>query len=277
MLRLIAFALVPLALAAGNAAAGGGGPSPGVITGWDGTLDPAGAVRYVALPASGATAVAAIRRGDGRVLRYVTVRGSFGIPQVAFDGTTEGVSRDGKTLVLATYAGAGRETSFAVLGTVPLRLRKTVTLPGNWSFDALSPDGTTLYAIEYLGAGQDTPYNVRAVSLITGRTLGAPIVDKREPDERMNGSPVARATRKDGSWAYTLYAKPDGTAFVHALNLSGRNARCVDLPWRGVQRTIQQVRLELSADGRALYVTRGGGRLARVDTRSFGVAAFAKP
>lgn len=277
MLRLIALALVPLALAAGNAAAGGGGPSPGVVTGWDGTLDPAGAVRYVALPASTATAVAAIRRTDGRVLRFLTVRGSYGIPQVAFDGTTEGVSRDGKTLVLATYAGTAGETSFAVLATTPLRLRKTVTLRGNWSFDALSPDGTTLYAIEYLGSGQNTPYNVRAVSLVSGKTVGGPIVDKREPDEKMNGSPVARATRRDGSWAYTLYAKPDGTAFVHALHLRGSNALCVDLPWHNTARTIQQARLELSADGRALYVTRGGGRLARVDTRTFAVAAFAKP
>lgn len=187
------------------------------------------------------------------------------------------MSRDGKTLVLATYAGAARETSFAVLGTAPLRLRRTVTLRGNWSFDALSPDASTLYAIQYLGTGQNVPYNVRAVSLVTGKPIGGPIVDKREPDEKMSGSPVARATRKDGSWAYTLYAKPDGKAFVHALSLTGRNALCVDLPWRGVQRTIQQVRLELSADGRALFVTRGGGRLARVDTRTFAVAAFARP
>ncbi len=277
MLRLIALALVPLALVAGSATAGGGGPSPGVVVGWDGTLDPARAVRYVALPASGATAVAAIRRSDGRVLRYLTVRGSFGIPQVAFDGTTEGVSRDGKTLVLATYGGVSGETSFAVLGTTPLRLRKIVALPGTWSFDALSPDGTTLYAIEYLGTGQNTPYNVRAVSLVSGKPVGAPIVDKRNPGEEMNGSPVARATRKDGSWAYTLYARPGGTAFVHALNLRGRNAFCVDLPWRGTERTIQQVRLALSADGRSLYLRRAGTRLAAVNTRTFAVAAFAKP
>ena len=277
MLRLLALALVPLALAAGNATAGGGGPSPGVVVGWVGTLDPAGAVRYVTLPASGATAVAAIRKSDGRVLRYVTVRGAYGIPQVAFDGTTEGVSRDGKTLVLATYAGVAGETSFAVLGTTPLRLRKTVTLQGNWSFDALSPDGATLYAIEYLGTGQNVPYNVRAVSLVSGKPLGGPIVDKREPDEKMNGSPVSRATRKDGSWAYTLYAKPDGTAFVHALSLTGRNALCVDLPWSRTQRTIQQVRLGLSADGRSLYLERGGARLAAVNTSTFKVSAFAKP
>lgn len=277
MLRLIAFALVPLALVASAAAAGGKGSSPGVVTGWDGTRDPAGAVRYVALPATRDTAVAAVRTSDGRVLRYTTVRGFFGIPQVAFDGTTEGVSSDGKTLVLATYAGGGPVTSFAVLSTTPLRLRKTVTLAGNWSFDALSPDGRTLYAIEYLGTDQASRYNVRAVSLVTGRPDGGPIVDKREPDEQMNGSPVARATRKDGSWAYTLYAKPDGTAFVHALDLTGRNARCVDLPWRGTRNTIQRVRLALSGDGRSLYLRRAGSRLAAINTQTYAVSAFAKP
>jgi hypothetical protein len=277
MLRLIALAFVSLALAA-SAAAAGGGPSPGVVTGRDGTLGPAGAVRYVALPSERATAVAAVRTSDGRVLRYTTVPGSLGIAQVAFDGTTEGVSRDGKTLVLATYAGAGGVTRFAVLRTAPLRLRKTVTLRGNWSFDALSPDARTLYAIEYLGTGANPRYNVRAVSLVTGRPLGAPIVDKREPGEAMNGFPVARATGTDGSWAYTLYGKPDGTAFVHALDLRRRSALCVDLPWQRVRSAIVNVRLAIADGGRSLVLAQAGkGRLAVMDTRSFTVRALAKP
>lgn len=275
MPRLIA--LISLALVAGSAAAGGGGPSPGIVVGGGGTLDLSGGIRYVALPSNGATALVAVRTRDGRVLRHTVVRGAFGIPQVAFDGTTEGVSRDGKTLVLATYAGADRVTRFAVLGTAPLRLRRTVSLRGAWSFDALSPDGSMLYAIEYLGTGPNPRYNVRAVSLVTGRPVGGPIVDKRNPDEEMNGSPVARATRKDGSWAYTLYVRPGGTAFVHALSLTGRNAFCVDLPWRNTLRTIQQVRLALSADGRSLYLQRGGSRLAAVNTTTFAVSAFRKP
>ena len=61
------------------------------------------AVRYVALPAAKTTAVAAVRTSDGRVLRYTTIRGAFGIPLVAFDGTAEGISRDGRTLVLAEW------------------------------------------------------------------------------------------------------------------------------------------------------------------------------
>ena len=55
MLRLIALALIPFALVAGNAAAAKGGPSPGVSVGWDGTVDAAKAVRYVALPSAKTT------------------------------------------------------------------------------------------------------------------------------------------------------------------------------------------------------------------------------
>ncbi|MDX6437723.1 MAG: hypothetical protein QOF45_306 [Gaiellaceae bacterium] len=277
MLRLIAFAFVSLALVASTAAADGG-PAPGVVTGWDGTVDPTGAVRYVALPAARATTVAAVRKSDGRILRWVTVRGVFGVPQVAFDGTTEGVSRDGKTLVLATYGGVGGVTSFAVLRTVPLRLRKTVTLRGNWSFDALSRDGRTLYAIEYLGTDPNPRYNVRAVSLVTGKPVGGAIVDKREADEEMNGSPWARARSANGAWAYTLYAKLNGTAFVHALDTASRRAFCVDLPWRTSAQRLAAVRLSLADGGRSLELARrGGNRLALVDTTTFKVTAFAKP
>lgn len=275
MLRLTVLALLSLALAAGGAAADGG-PSPGIVAGWDGTLDPAGTVRYVAFPAARSTTVAAVRRQDGRVLRYATVTGSLGVPQVAFDGTTEGVSRDGRTLVLAGYAGAGRETRFAVLRTMPLRLRKTIRLRGSWSFDALSPDGRTLYAIEYLGTGPNPTYNVRAVSLVTGRPVGGPIVDKREPDEKMNGSPWARTRSADGDWAYTLYVKPNGTAFVHALDTARARAFCVDLPWRSSSRALTGVRL--SVEGGSLILSKPGvGKLAVVDTTSFKVKALAKP
>ena len=277
MLRLIAFVLVPLALASGTAAAGGG-PSPGLMTGGDGTLDAARGVRYVAMPVARTTIVAAVRTSDGRMLRYSTIKGGFGVPIVAYDGTTEGVSRDGRTLVLAEFGASQQETRFAVLRTSPLRLQKTVTLRGLWSFDALSRDARTLYAIQYLGTGPNSRYNVRAVSLVTGKPLGGAIVDKREPDEEMNGAPWSRTRSADGAWAYTLYAKPNGTAFVHALDTSSRRAFCVDLPWRSTQQALSAVRLSLADDGRSLVLSKPGvGKLAIVDTQSFKVESLAKP
>jgi hypothetical protein len=277
MLRLIALALVPLALASGIAAAGGG-PSPGLMTGWDGTRDAARGVRYVAMPVEASTIVAAVRTSDGRILRYSTINGGFGVPIVAFDGTTEGVSRDGRTLVLAEFGASRQQTRFAVLSTPRLKLQKTVTLRGYWAFDALSRDGRTLYATQYLSADANARYNVRAVSLVTGKPLGGAIVDKREPDEEMNGAPWSRARSANGAWAYTLYAKPNGTAFVHALDTSSRRAFCVDLPWRSSTQALSAVRLSLGNDGRSLVLSKAGsGRLALVDTQTFKVTALAKP
>jgi hypothetical protein len=278
MLKLIAFALIPFALVAGNATAAKGGPSPGVSVGWDGTVDAASAVRYVALAAAKTTTVAAVRTSDGRVLRYATIRGAFGIPLVAFDGTAEGISSDGKTLVLADVGARPDETRFAVLSTKTLRLRKAVTLPGLWAYDALSPNGRTLYATQYLGTGANARYNVRSVSLVTGEPVGGAIIDRREPDEEMNGSPWARTRSANGAWAYTLYAKPNGTGFVHALDTAKRRAFCVDLPWRTSVQRLAAVRLSLADGGRSLELAkRGGNRLAVVDTTTFKVTAYAKP
>lgn len=277
MLRLIALALAPFALVSGTAAAGGG-PSPGLMTGWDGVLDAPRGVRYVAMPVARTTVVAAVRTSDGRMLRYSTIRGGFGVPIVAYDGTTEGVSRSGDTLVLADFGASQRQTRFAVLSTSRLRLQKTVALPGLWSFDALSPDARTLFAIRYDGTGPNAPYSVRAVSLVTGKLVGGPIVAKGEDTAAMLGAPFSRARSGDGTWAYTFYGKPNGTAFVHALNTSSRRAVCIDLPWRASTETLSLVRLSLADGGRSLVLALpGGNRLAVIETSSFRVRSLAKP
>ncbi|MFL6005658.1 MAG: hypothetical protein ACJ744_05380 [Gaiellaceae bacterium] len=275
MLRLAALLFVPLVLATSVAAAGGG-PSPGISIGWDGVADRQVGVRYVALSGARTTMVAAVRIADGRVLRYATVNGFFGVPLVAFDGTAEGLSRDGRTLVLADF-GQGAETHFAVLRTNPLRKLKVITVRGRWSFDALSPDGRTIYALQYLTAGPTPRYAVRSISVVTGKPTAGAIVDKREPDEEMNGAPWARVRSANGAWAYTLYVKPGGTAFVHALDTAGRRAFCVDLPWRSTQQALTGVRLELERGGRSLVLSKAGRRLAVVDTQTFRVRALATP
>lgn len=270
MPRFIAYALVPLALAAGSARAGGGGEIlPGVVTGARGAVDAAAGLRYVARPSRGSTGVAAVRVRDGRVVRRTTVPGTFGIARVAFDGTTEGVSFDGQTLVLADARRGATTTRFAVLDTAPLRLRKTIELKGVWAYDALSPDGRILYAIRYaLRASGGPRYTVRAVSVQTGRQLGGVIVDKTNPTAVMTGSPWSRVLGADGSWAYTLYAKAEGTGFVHALDTLQQRAVCIELPWRSA--TLTRVRLSLANEGRTLVLSRGrDGRIATIDTSTF--------
>lgn len=278
MLRPLVLAVVVLALASGTALGAKGGPAPGVTVGWDGVVDSTSATRYVALPAARTTAVAAVRTSGGRIERYRTIAGAFGVPLVAFDGTAEGVSRDGRTLVLADVAASAKKTSFAVLRTRSLSLAKRFTLPGRWSYDALSPDGRTLYAIQYHGADQNARYSVRSVSLATGKPFGAAIVDRREPDEEMYGSPWSRVWSGDGARAYTFYASPGGSAFVHALDTARRLAYCIDLPWRSSLEALSSVRLSLDGDGERLVLSKpNAGRLAVIDTTTWKVSAFRKP
>jgi hypothetical protein len=276
MLKLAALAFVSLSLVAGSAAAGGG-PSPGASTGWDGVLTSDGTLRYVAMPTGSTTVVAAVHTRTGRVERYASVRGTYGVPFVAYDGSTGGLSHDGRTLVLSSFAGApgpGARTSFAILGTKRLKRERILTLDGSWSFDALSPDGRLLYAVEYLSARAGN-YRVRALDLATGRLLPGSLADSKAARGEMRGSPMTRATGPGGGWAYTLYAKPGGTAFVHALDTRNRKAVCVDLPWRGVGNAMAGVKM--TVEGRRLVLRQRGTRLAAIDTRSFVVRAYARP
>jgi hypothetical protein len=263
-----------------GAAAGDGGPAPGPVLGWGGVLAPSHAVRYVTFPSGRDTIVAAVRVDGGRIARWRVVRGAFGIPSVAFDGTTDGVSRDGRTLVLSSWTpqpSPGVVTRFAVVSTANLGPRKVVTLRGSFSFDALSPDGSTLYVIEYLSSPDPIRYRVRAVDLASGRLDPGQIVDKREPDEQMNGQPVSRAWSGDGGWAFTLYSRNGEAPFVHGLDTRNRAARCIDLPWRVAPETVWTVRLGLSPDGRRIVVRQKGRRLAVIDLQTFAVNAFRKP
>ena len=95
------------AVAAGSGA-GGVGPSPGAVVGWDGVTAPGGLVRYVALPGSATrTTVAVVRTRGGRITLFTSVPGVLGVPQVAFDGSMGGVSANGRRLVLTSTLGAG--------------------------------------------------------------------------------------------------------------------------------------------------------------------------
>src|ERR671936_2011921 len=95
--RLLACLVVGLCTAPAAFAAG---PDPGVMLGGLGVAPPGGKIRYVAIGGKGSTTLTAVR-SDGRVVRWRTYRGGFGIPAVTFNGATGGASADGLTLVLA--------------------------------------------------------------------------------------------------------------------------------------------------------------------------------
>ncbi len=273
--RLAAVLLLSAAAAALAGAAGAdGGPSPGVLFGGAGVAAPGGAVRYVALPGDRGTLVESIRVRDGRVLRWLPIRGPLlGVPVVAADGTTGGLSHDRRTLVLSSYAaapGAAAATRLVLVDTQRFRVARAVTLRGSFSFDAISPDGSTVYLIQYTSARDWSRYRVRAYDARAGRLLPGAIVDRREAGEAMTGAPVTRATSADGGWVFTLYGRPAHAPFVHALDTRRRTAVCIDLPWRAGQDGLWEVRMALTRAGLVLS-RRGQGPLAVVDLRTFAV------
>ena len=277
-LRITAVAATLLAAAVFTPAAGADGlPVLGVDVGAKGVTTPTGKVRYVTLPAGPKTVVAQVRRDNGVVLRSKLLAGRFTIPAVAYDGSPSGLSADGRTAVLirprVTFPQA--QTTLAVLDARRLRVLRTLTLPGDFSFDAISPNGTSLYLIEYESEQDPTRYAVRALNLPTGRLLPKPIVDPREPDEEMRGSPVTRAAGPDGRWAYTLY---DGTEhpFVHALDTVGRTARCIDLPALSGRDDLSLLRLRVNTDA-TLSVLAGASTVQAVDLATFSPIAPASP
>jgi hypothetical protein len=252
-----------------GAAQGDGSPyAPGLVQGASGVLSPNGNMRYVALATARSTVVAAIRVRTGRVMQSTALRGFYGIPIVAWDNSTAGISGDGRTLVVGSYGpqpGTKGSTSFVVLDARTLRRIRRITLQGSWAFDAIAPDGSRMYLIEYLSAVNDPHYQVRSVDLETGRLDRNVIADRREDEVEMRGRPVTRKTSANGAWAYTLYARLRQAPFVHALDTVEGKAYCIDLPLPRNQLEQMALRLRL-ARGNTLEVLRDDGRvLAIVD------------
>lgn len=272
------FAFVALGAVAGPAAADGL-PVLGVNVGSEGVAARSSPVRYVTLRGR-ETIVARTAVNSGRVFRFTHLRGNFTIPAVAYDGSASGLSADGSRLALIQprLKFPRAHTTFAILDAKRLRLIKLITLRGDYSFDAISPRGQTLFLIQYTSAADPTRYNLRAYDLRSGHLLSNPVVDSHERDEAMRGSPITRATSPNGRWAYTLYDGAGSTPFLHALDTSRRQARCIDLPMLARRQDLWQLRLTVAPDGTKLGAGTAGKTVALVDTtRDFRVSVPAEP
>src|SRR3954452_12309273 len=259
-------------LAPASGAAADGGPVP-PVQGGAGVTAPGNDASFVALPGgNGSTLVQRVLHGGGVVDRYRSIKGDFGVPGVAYDGSTTGLSADGRTLVLAaiprTYPP--KDTSLVLLDAVRFRELGRVSLPGMSIVDAISPDGHWLYLTHYKSVN-NLNYEVLAYDRQRRRLIDKPIVDPREPDEKMQGQPVTRLMSADGRWAYTLYAKPEGESFIHALDTANRSAACVDLPLNTSVDDLFKLRLRFGPGG-ALNVVSDGAALVAVNTRTFAVS-----
>ena len=239
----------------------------GVKQGGNGVASFDARVRYVTLPLRKQTVVTKIS-AEGAVLAFRTLPGAWGIPMVAFDGSSGGLSADGRILVLAQPPiGRMREVSrFPIVQTRNLRAIEVVTLKGSFSFDALSPDGSTLYLIEHVNRNDVAEYQVRAYDLSQERLLPYVIRDHQSNRAEMYGYPMSRATSGDSRWAYTLY-QGSHHSFVHALDTVARKAVCIDLPMDTPRERVADARLVLGPGGDTLTVdSRTGGTLAVIDT-----------
>lgn len=269
----IALAALVLGLVPARAAAGDGGP---VEASYDpaGVTVPGAPVRYLALYAKHETVVAKVRRAGGQVVRSLPLRDEFAIPSVSVAGTGDGLSADGRTLVVVRprIRRSRRRTTIAVVGTRSLRVRRMVRLRGDFSYDALSPDGRTLYLVQYLSEDL-AGYAVRAYDVRAGRLRSGAIVDRREPDEEMRGYPLARAYGPGHRWAYTLYDGNGKEPFVHALDTAAGKAHCIDLPMVRPM-DVFDARLAVRAGGRRVAVVTGprDRELATIDTTTLTAA-----
>lgn len=266
------FLLVLTAVVAGavwtTTLAAGAGPSPGLSVGGDGVTS--GNVRYVTVPARDSTSLLVISRSGGRVLRQMSLGGTWGIPLVAFDGTAEGLLADGHTLLLgqSLFEGNGlrRTTTFKLVDVGRMKLSGTIRIDGAFSYDALSPDGRYLYLIEYISPEDPSVYRVRAYDLHQSRLLKKIVADRKSWQTGMRGVPVTRTWKQ--SWAYTLYGGNE-RPFIHALNTRGVEAVCINMPWKGSPQRLFDYRLRTDGDGHLVVRGPHGRALVVVDRHSF--------
>jgi len=256
MIRFLLLSTALLVLVAGVAAAAG--PSPGTADAL--TID---GTRYAAAVSGGSTFLSI----PGHSMKLA---GAWGFPMVTFTGQVEGVSHDRRTLVLERPLGQEGQIAtpsrFALLNARSLRLRKIVSVPGRFSYDALSPDGARLYLIEHVTVMGALRYRVRLYDIRSERLARRAIADERSRWTTMEGVPVARATSGDGSWVYTLYGGAP-TPFVHALNARAGSAVCIDLP-PGISVDSAVLRLRGS---RLIVEGRTGDLRAAIDRRKLRV------
>ena len=247
--------------------ASGAGPSPGLSPGRQGLAD--GKLRYLALPASTTTEVQVVDR-DARVLRHMRIKGTWGIPLVAYDGTAEGLFPNGRTLLLAQslYNGSTLRTTtkFTLVDTRRMKVSGRIQLKGAFTFDAVSRDGRYLYLIEYISPEDPSSYRVRAYDLRRAGLLAKIVSDKHSWATDMRGLPISRLWKE--SWAYTLYGA-NARPFIHALDTQKVAAVCINLPWKTSPDRVFDYRLKVDGDGHLVVRGPKGRALAVIDRQTF--------
>jgi hypothetical protein len=217
---LLAVLLIPTA-----PAHAGGLPPTSLDAGPEGVLEPTGEHRFTALPLATKTVLTKSQTRGGRVLRASILDARWGVPVVANDGTSAGISADGTTMVLTRVAQAYPPRHSASPSSTPAPWLSAI--PSSSTASGAStpsrPGGRWLYLIEQPEGVDSARTAFRAYDLRNHRMLA--------PGEPMSGFPITRTTGPGGRWEYTLYAGGE-RPFIHALDTVRRTSLSVDLPRR---------------------------------------------
>jgi hypothetical protein len=261
----LCLAVAVVALATAPAALADGGPFL-VTQGGQGAATRDGAFHFVAVPdGTHSTLLEKLEVANGQVNYWLPLKGSWGVPTLGTGSLIgQGLSWDGRTLVLTAPPGYSSPSRFLLVDLKRLRAVRTITLHGFFSFDALSPDGSRMYVIQYTHGrtGNLTHYVVREYDLRANRLLPGKIAARDEDGEEstMAGYPLNRTTSAGGRWVYTLYQKPSGMPFIHALNTVAGVAHCIDLPWSKTNKGAYNLVLALRNHDETLAVNWRSGR-----------------
>jgi DNA-binding beta-propeller fold protein YncE len=219
-----------------------------------GLFDRDGRTLYVAHPRGvGRSVVQAIDVPSGRLLRSMTVAGSFSTATDDYSAAT--LSFNGRWLALRAATAAAGSTRAIVVDTAAMRVVATLRLAGHFGLDAVDPDGKVLYLIEHLVGHGPVAYRVRSYELRKGVLDVHPVFEKSDTSGTMSGVARTRAWSPDGDWLYTLYVHPGRAgAFIHALGVKYQIAQCINLPNVGATATrLAHFTLAVAHDGTALY------------------------
>jgi hypothetical protein len=205
---------------------------------------------------------------SGDVLRTLQLPGSFQMPPSTLSGVPGGLSQNGRYLVLQTTGHQRISSRMLLIDTQQFTVAKRIDLNGKFDFDAVNNNGQSVYVIEYPNAA-DIYYHVRIYDVVSGKLNPNSVVDKAEPNEIMTGIRLSGVFSPDGQWLYSVYARENKGAFVHALNLNQPFAICLDLPGAGWSTNMTgafQWSLAITADGRHLYAANGSmGLVTQID------------
>jgi len=177
----------------------------------------------------------------GKIVRGWSLRGRWNAVAITASGRHHALVRYGR-----------REVSLRVAG-------RRAVLPASFNVEGLSPDGRKVFLVHWKRSG----YDLQQLDLVTHRLTATRLDD---PDEKMTGTAVNAVATRDGHWLLTLYSKPDGHSFIHALDLRTGLAHCIDLTLTGDFFALGSTALTLSPDQATLYLANPYlGRVMTID------------